>query len=30
MLGHKNYTQEEIDQAKAALDRQLAAYKGTR
>ncbi len=27
MLGRKKYTQEEIDQGKAALDRQLAAYK---
>lgn len=27
MLGRKNYTQEEIDQGKAALDHQLAAYK---
>ena len=27
MLGRKNYTQEEIDQGKAALDQQLAAYK---
>jgi hypothetical protein len=26
MLGRKNYTQEEIDQGKAALDQQLAAY----
>lgn len=27
MLGRKNYTQEEIDQGKTALDHQLAAYK---
>jgi hypothetical protein len=27
MLGRKNYTQEEIDRGKAALDQQLAAYK---
>jgi hypothetical protein len=27
MLGRKNYTQEEIDQGKVALDHQLAAYK---
>ncbi len=27
MLGRKNYTQDEIDQGKAALDQQLAAYK---
>ena len=27
MLGRKNYTQEEIDQGKVALDQQLAAYK---
>jgi len=27
MLGRKNYTREEIDQGKAALDQQLAAYK---
>ena len=27
MLGRKNYTQEEIDQGKAALDQQLAVYK---
>jgi len=27
MLGRKNYTKEEIDQGKAALDQQLAAYK---
>ncbi len=26
MLGRKNYTQEEIDHGKAALDQQLAAY----
>ncbi|HEV8596579.1 MAG TPA: hypothetical protein VGR23_02570, partial [Candidatus Dormibacteraeota bacterium] len=26
MLGRKNYTQEEIDQGKAAVDRQVAAY----
>jgi hypothetical protein len=28
MLGRKHYTREEIGRAKAALDRQLAAYKG--
>ena len=27
MLGRKNYTQEEIDQGKAALDQHLAAYR---
>jgi len=27
MLGRKNYTQEELDHAKTAIDRQLAAYK---
>lgn len=27
MFGRKNYTQEEIDQGKVALDQQLAAYK---
>jgi hypothetical protein len=27
VLGRKNYTQEEIDQGKAALNQQLAAYK---
>lgn len=27
MLGRKNYTQEELDHAKAAADQQLAAYK---
>jgi hypothetical protein len=27
MLGRKNYTQEEIDQGKAALNQQLSAYK---
>jgi hypothetical protein len=27
MLGRKTYTQEEFDQATAAVDRQLAAYK---
>jgi predicted mannosyl-3-phosphoglycerate phosphatase (HAD superfamily) len=27
MLGCKNYTQEEIDQGKVALDQQLVAYK---
>lgn len=27
MLGRKNYTQEEIDQGKVALDQQFAAYK---
>jgi hypothetical protein len=27
MLGRKNYTQEELDHAKAAIDQQLAAYK---
>src|SRR6266536_1318828 len=27
MLGRKNYTREEIDQGKAVLDQQLAAYK---
>jgi hypothetical protein len=27
MLGRKNYTQEELDHAKTAIDQQLAAYK---
>ena len=27
MLARKNYTQQEIDQGKAALDQQLAAFK---
>jgi len=27
MLGRKNYTQAELDQGKAAVDQQLAAYK---
>ena len=27
MLGRKKYTQEEIDQGKAAVEQQLAAYK---
>jgi hypothetical protein len=27
MLGRKNYTPEELDHAKTAIDRQLAAYK---
>ena len=27
MLGRKNYTQEELDQAKKAIAQQLAAYK---
>jgi hypothetical protein len=27
MLGRKSYTQEELEYAKTALDRQLAAYK---
>jgi hypothetical protein len=27
MLGRKNYTQDEFDQGKAAIDQQLAAYK---
>jgi len=27
MLGRKNYTREEIDQGKVALNQQLAAYK---
>jgi hypothetical protein len=27
MLGRKNYTQEEFDHAKTAVDQQLAAYK---
>jgi hypothetical protein len=27
MLGRKEYTQEELDQATAAVDKQLAAYK---
>ena len=27
MLGRKNYTQQEIDQGKAAVDQQLATYK---
>jgi hypothetical protein len=27
MLGRKNYRQDELDQAKAAVDKQLAAYK---
>jgi hypothetical protein len=27
MLGRKTYTQEELDHARAAIDRQLAAYK---
>jgi hypothetical protein len=27
MLGRKNYTQEELDHAKTAVDQQLAAYK---
>jgi hypothetical protein len=27
MLGRKNYTREELDHAKAAIDEQLAAYK---
>jgi hypothetical protein len=27
MLGRKNYTEEELDQAKAAVDQQLAAYR---
>jgi hypothetical protein len=27
MLGRKNYTKEEVDHCKAAIDRQLAAYK---
>jgi hypothetical protein len=26
MLGRKSYTQEELDRAKTAIDRQLAAY----
>lgn len=26
MLGRKNYTQEELDQARSAVDQQLAAY----
>ncbi len=27
MLGRKNYTQEELDHAKTAIDQQLAAYR---
>src|SRR5712691_10472964 len=27
MLGRKSYTRDEVDQGKAALDQQLAAYK---
>jgi hypothetical protein len=27
MLGRKNYTREEVDQGKRALDQQLAAYR---
>ena len=27
MLGRKNYTQEELDHCKAAVDQQLAAYR---
>ena len=27
MLGRKNYTQEELDQARSAVDQQLAAYR---
>ena len=29
MLGRKNYTQEELDSCKTAVDRQLAAYERT-